>query len=203
MRIRTHTNPLSYTQRFEKIKSSEIFSKYSDTIVLEIGFGQSSFLLNYAKAHPQTLAIGVEARKKAVEAMQETVEAQKAACPNVHLVHGNGYLCLQDMFDDHSLNEMFIFHPDPWIKRRHQKRRLMSQEFLDVATHKLTHNGLIHISTDVAPLWQEIMDMFARNPQFVLRENHPFWIDYTTSWHEMCQKQQRQTFCATFSLIQK
>ncbi len=200
MRIRTHTNPLSYRQRFDQLDPLSIYSNYSGQLDLEIGFGQCSFIKNYAQANLSRLIIGVEVRKKAVELMQVQLLADNIQ--NAYLVHGNGYVCLQDMFLDHSLDNIFVFHPDPWVKQRHSNRRVINQDFIACAAQKLKSGGKIHVSTDVEFLWLEICDFFKAHDCFAKKDDDPFWeCYYMTRWDEISNEKQRKTAYATFCRI--
>jgi tRNA (guanine-N(7)-)-methyltransferase len=154
--------------------------------------------MSYAKNHPDRNVIGVEVRKLAVQVMQERLE--QTGINNIKLLHGNGTVCLSDMFADGLLDTIFIFHPDPWLKRRHNKRRLISDEFLTLAHKKLKVGGKMYISTDVKELWNDISKRIARQSNlFSVTNNDPFWANnYTTRWDELIKKKQRQSFCATF-----
>lgn len=185
-------------KRFEKINPSEMFGGNPTGIDLEVGFGQSSFVVEHAQRNPTRLVIGVEVRKQAVAHVQTIADASGAK--NVLLVYGNGTLCLEDMFHDEVLDTIFIFHPDPWVKRRHHKRRLINPAFITLCKTKLKVGGKIHISTDVQELWQEIIQTFNDfGNAFSSVNDDPFWItDYTTKWDAFSKSQQRKTFCATF-----
>lgn len=200
MRIRTHTNPLSCTQHFEKLDAIKIFPTFSGKLDFEIGFGQSSFIRNHAKNHPDTLVVGIDVRKKTFEVMQERVATE--GIPNIHLAFGNGSVCLNEMFADHSLDNIFIFHPDPWLKRRHLKRRLVSPALLLTAQQKLKVGGRVYVSTDVEPLWIEMLKTFEANPNFRQIEDDNFWTNYyQTRWDEIRKEKQRKTNFGTFELV--
>ena len=199
MRIRTHANPLSCTQHFEKIDTKKVFPEFSGKLDFEIGFGQSSFIRNHAQAHPNTLVVGIDVRKKTVELMQEKVAQENIQ--NIILAFGNGSICLNEMFDDHSIDNIFIFHPDPWLKRRHIKRRLVNPDFLLIAQQKLKPGGRIYVSTDVEPLWLEMSQTFQENTNFTKIDATEFWSNYyKTRWHEISQEKKRQTYFGTFEL---
>ncbi|MFA6526958.1 MAG: tRNA (guanosine(46)-N7)-methyltransferase TrmB [Candidatus Babeliales bacterium] len=186
------------TKRFEKIDPTALLGQEPTGIDLEIGFGQSSFVVEHAQRNPSRLVIGVEVRKQAVAHVQDI--ATKSGAKNILLVYGNGSLCLQDMFHDAALDTIFIFHPDPWVKRRHHKRRLINPAFIELCLQKLKPGGKIHLSTDVQELWQEIEATLAGFNQALTPVNDdPFWAtEYTTRWDDFSKRQQRKTFWATF-----
>lgn len=202
MRIRTHSNPLSCTQHFEKLDVAKIrpeLTEFDGKIDFEIGFGQSVFIRNHAKNHPNRLVVGVEVRKKTVEVMQERVDADNIR--NIHLVFGNGSVCLTEMFESRSLENIFIFHPDPWLKRRHLKRRLVNPDLLITAQQKLKNGGRIYVSTDVEALWIEMHKTFEENPNFTKVEDTDFWTNYYQNrWDDISKEKGRQTYFGTFEL---
>lgn len=201
MRIRTHTNPFSVTKRFEKIDPGSILPEFNGKLDFEIGFGQSAFIKEYAIQNSQNLVVGVEVRKKAVDLMQEKIVLD--CIKNVLLVHGNGGFCLQDMFEDSSLDNIFIFHPDPWLKQRHLKRRLINHELIELAQAKLKIGGKIHVSTDVLELWAEITRIFEAFSNFENQPDVEFWKTYQTRWDKISLEKNRPSRCTTFCLRKK
>jgi tRNA (guanine-N7-)-methyltransferase len=196
MRIRTHTNPLNYRQRFKKLNAYG-FSTSNTGINFEIGFGQETFILDYAQQHPTQLIVGAEVKKKAVTLMQGKIDARKIT--NLLVLHGNGHMCLEDMFDDHTLNNIFIFHPDPWMKRRHYNRRVINEHFLALVFKKLKPTGKLYISTDVESLWKYINEVIVANNKFTQADDPVFWQEfYATRWTDMCREKQRTIFYETF-----
>ena len=199
MRIRTHTNPFSCTQQFKKLEPKKVFPSFQGKLDFEIGFGQSSFIKDYATHNQDRLVVGIEVRKKAADIMAEKIKQENIN--NVHIVHGNGTICLQDMFTDRSLDNIFIFHPDPWMKKRHYKRRLINNKFLEIAQKKLKLGGKIHVSTDVESLWEQIISEFSRSTNFVQQKHDTFWKTYySTRWDDIVQEKNRKTFYSTFYL---
>ena len=172
MRIRTHTNPFSCQQRFEKQNWQKIWKKFNGKLDLEIGFGRGCFLLHYAQENPNRFIVGVDVRKRTVEILEDKIKERDI--PNIYPVFGNGAYCLEDMFEDKTIENIFIFHPDPWLKKSHHKRRLINQKFLEVVKSKLKNSGKIFISTDVEPVWTEIQETFSQNKSFIQKEDK-FW----------------------------
>ncbi len=199
MRIRTHANPLSCTQHFEKLDAKKVFPEFNGKLDFEIGFGQSVFIRNHAKSHPERLVVGIDVRKKTVEVMQERVKQDNIK--NIYLAFGNGSICLSEMFENSSLDNIFIFHPDPWLKRRHLKRRLVNPDLLITAKQKLKIGGRIYVSTDVEPLWAEMLKTFEENKNFIKVDDADFWTNYyQTRWHDISKEKSRQTYLGTFEL---
>jgi tRNA (guanine-N7-)-methyltransferase len=198
MRIRTHTNPLSCRQRFKKL-NEYIDPRSFSGIDFEIGFGQEVFILNYAKQHPTRLVIGVEVRKKAVDLLKKRLEQENIH--NVLVFHGSGNICIQDLFEDATIDTIFIFHPDPWLKRRHHNRRIVNQELLTIIADKLTPTGKLYLSTDVASLWTGIQQDIIDNTRLIQSHDYAFWETfYSTRWTQMCQEKNRHIFYGTFVL---
>jgi tRNA (guanine-N7-)-methyltransferase len=197
MRVRTHTNPFNYHERQERIDFKTIWPEFNGTLDYEIGFGRGVFLRNWAEKYPERYIVGAEIRKSVTDILKGRVE--KAGLNNTHLIHGNGEIILEDCFEDESLDTIFVFHPDPWFKKRHHKRRVVRPKFLEIAHKKLKKNGVIHVSTDVTPLWEGMVETFEADPNFVLDKDHSFWKDdYTSHWHEFGQRDGRDLNIGTF-----
>jgi len=198
MRIRTHANPFNCRHRFEKQDWNKIFPDFSGRLDFEVGFGRGIFLQNYAKENSDRCIIGVDVRTMTVELLSKKLKEENIA--NAYVVYGNGLICLEDMFKDESIDNIFVFHPDPWIKKQHLKRRVINSKFLEVAKNKLKKDGKVYISTDVEELWLEIADLFAANEFFVKTSDVDFWQKhYKTRWNEISEEKKRGEFFVTFA----
>ena len=192
-RIRTHANPLNIIQRLDHIDISKTVKDYV-ALNLEIGFGKGVFMSGFAKKYPDELIVGVEVRKLAVEIFNAN-HAIKNCCP----VWGAGQICLEDIIPNGSLKRAFIFHPDPWFKKRHHKRRVINDALIDSLESKMAPNGMVYISTDVYELYNDIMSVLLKkqNKQFISGDD--FWqTGYKTHWSQFSNKDLRSLFTATF-----
>jgi tRNA (guanine-N(7)-)-methyltransferase len=199
MRVRTLKNPFSCRQRYERPAWTDVFPTFSETLDVEIGFGTGIFLYNYAAMHQDRSIVGIEIKKKLVDCVQKNLKQR--ALNNVYAVWGNAVLTLEDMFADHSIDRLFIFHPDPWHKSRHHKRRLVNAPFLDLIHQKLKHHARLYLSSDVASLWTAMQSTIAANGSFKPIEDVDFWENkYHTRWHEIRNEKQRPFFCATYEV---
>jgi tRNA (guanine-N7-)-methyltransferase len=119
-------------------------------IDVELGCADARFLFELAPRFPERLFIGLEIRKPLVEEVNEA--AQRLGLPNLqaHFCHIN--VDLPSLIRDRSLARVFVNFPDPWFKRRHQKRRLMNDELVEVLHRKLRRDGELFFQSDVYDL---------------------------------------------------
>ena len=123
-RVRNHTNPFNYHETMEPIDFKSIFKDFNGKLELEIGFGRGVFLREYATRYPNRHIIGIDVRKQIADILKE--RTPKEAYPNLYICHGSGQRLIEDTIPDGSLERVFIFHPDPWFKAKHHKRRIIN-----------------------------------------------------------------------------
>ncbi|MFP4323127.1 MAG: tRNA (guanosine(46)-N7)-methyltransferase TrmB [Anaerolineales bacterium] len=138
-------------------------------LVLEIGFGHARFLTDLARQHPGWNLIGLERAHAPLAWAEETL--QKQSLPNIRLVNGEGLMALHCLFEPASLARVYINFSDPWHKKRHRKRRLITPEFLATLATRLQPGGDVYIATDIAQYAGEIGLALARTPG--LRNAYP------------------------------
>ncbi|BBM83783.1 tRNA (guanosine(46)-N7)-methyltransferase TrmB [Candidatus Uabimicrobium amorphum] len=114
-------------------------------VVLEIGFGPGTSLVEQAIAEPQTNFLGVEIHGPGVGSCLAGVA--KNNLQNVRVMRED-FMDVLPYIPDNSLQKIQIFFPDPWPKKRHHKRRLIQVEFVVDITYKLKSQGIIHLATD-------------------------------------------------------
>jgi tRNA (guanine-N7-)-methyltransferase len=128
---------------------------------LEIGFGGGEHLIWQAKAHPDVGLIGCEPFEDGVMKLIDAVERE-------HL--GNVRVCADDarpllrLLPDASLGRVFILFPDPWPKKRHHKRRIVSPSTLAEIARLLRPGGELRIGTDVDAYAAVILETALANP---------------------------------------
>ncbi len=115
-------------------------------VVLEIGFGMGKSLVEMAKAAPMLNFIGVEVHKPGVGAcislaIEEGVE-------NLKVYEHDAIEILADCIPESSVTTVQLFFPDPWHKKKHHKRRIVSAEFVGSIHQKLKTSGVFHMATD-------------------------------------------------------
>ncbi len=125
--------------------------------LLEIGFGMGDSLVDMAAAHPENDYIGIEVHRPGVGRLLSRVEEQGLG--NVRVFCHDAIEILKKQIADESLDRVLLFFPDPWHKKRHNKRRIVQTEFIEMIRAKLKPGGVFHMATD----WQDYAEwMMAR-----------------------------------------
>ena len=185
-RIRTHTNPLNIRQRITDVSVDELAEEYA-AIDLDIGFGRGRFMSSYANRHPDRFVVGVEVRKQMVLAFKE-----RYTLPNCLPIWGAAAICMEDAIRDASLSRVFVFHPDPWFKKRHHKRRVLNSHVLNLIQSKLMPGGRLYVSTDVTELYKDMLNLCQTYGNLDFVSDDPFWqTEYATHWSMFAENDQR------------
>lgn len=120
----------------------------NNPVALEIGFGMGASLVEQAKLYPNRNYIGIEVHRPGVGSL--LVRMKELQVTNIRVISHDAVEVLADMIPDQSLQLLQLFFPDPWHKKRHHKRRIVNQAFVDLVRQKLVTSGHFHMATD----WQ-------------------------------------------------
>lgn len=123
-------------------------------VVLEIGFGMGDSLFEMALADPNRNYIGVEVHRPGVGHLLHLAAA--AELKNLRVMSEDSVGILAHCIPAAALATVQIFFPDPWHKKKHHKRRLISSEFLTLIFSRLAPGGILHVATDWAPYAEAI-----------------------------------------------
>jgi tRNA (guanine-N7-)-methyltransferase len=129
---------------------------------LEIGFGGGEHLVHQAAGNPAVTLIGCEPFKEGVAKVLTAVETRGLA--NIRL-HPDDARPLLRALPDASIARAFVLFPDPWPKRKHVKRRLISPPFLAELARVLVPGGELRIGTDIPDYARTILMAMQATPQ--------------------------------------
>lgn len=115
-------------------------------VVLEIGSGMGETTAQLVAAQPDVNYLAVEVYKPGLA--QLMLRAEKLEVSNLRLLRGDAIVLLRDHVEPGSLDEVRIYFPDPWPKKRHHKRRLVQPESVELITSRLRPGGVLHLATD-------------------------------------------------------
>ena len=135
-------------------------------VALEIGFGNGENLLAMATAEPQTNFLGIEVHRPGIGHILQSVA--RAELSNLKIICADAVEVLQNNIADSTFERALILFPDPWPKRKHHKRRLLTAPFIEMLAHKMCSGGLLHLATD----WREYADSINN----VMGESHYFTV---------------------------
>ncbi|MCK4751809.1 MAG: tRNA (guanosine(46)-N7)-methyltransferase TrmB [Planctomycetes bacterium] len=142
----------------DKIDFKYIFGR-SAPVHIEVGSGKGTFLLNQAQAEPQINFLGIEWANKYYRHAVDRIGRWEIK--NVRIIRADAAKFLPEFVPDDSVDCFHIYFPDPWPKKRHHKRRLISHQNLEQLLRCLKQEGIIKIATDHAEYFQQIEAVLA------------------------------------------
>jgi len=131
---------------------------------LEIGFGMGQALLAWAERRPDWNLLGLEIYQPGIGALLLGVE--RLRLENVRVMEAAAEGVLEHRLGPASLDEVRIFFPDPWPKKRHHKRRLIQPAFVALLAERLRPGGLLWLATDWMPYAEWMAEVLADEPRF-------------------------------------
>ncbi len=152
---------IEFTQ--QEINLSEIFPK-SEKVIMEIGFGMGEATAIIAKNHPNNGYIAVDVHPPGIGKLLARIVENDLT--NLKVIEEDVHVVLQHMIPNESLDGIHLFFPDPWPKKKHNKRRIVNEGFLALIHPKLKNGGFIHIATDWVPYAISIQEVFAESNLF-------------------------------------
>lgn len=114
---------------------------------LEIGPGRGGFALDHAAAHPEIDLVCIETRRSDCELIRQ--RAARRGLANVMVLQGDAKLLVPRLFPPGSLAALYVHFPDPWWKKRHNKRRMVDVELAARMRGLLRPSGGVDFRTDV------------------------------------------------------
>lgn len=152
---------------FREATLDQIFSRPAP-LVLDLGCGDGSFLIEMAKRHPELNFLGTERLMGRVEKVARKIAREELT--NVRILRLETHYTVRWLLPAGCAQTIYVLHPDPWPKRIHHDRRLINPEFMAAIHRVLQADGELFVKTDDKPyfLWME--KVFTQCPQFSRHE---------------------------------
>ncbi|HEX9048163.1 MAG TPA: tRNA (guanosine(46)-N7)-methyltransferase TrmB [Verrucomicrobiae bacterium] len=131
---------------------------------VELGSGDASFLIEYARLHPERNFIGVERLLGRLQKLGR--KGRRGGLQNVRGVRIESAYFLKYLLPAHSATALHIYFPDPWPKVKHRRHRLINEEFPALARAALIPSGVVYLRTDDADYFQQMTEVFAAAREF-------------------------------------
>lgn len=151
--------------------------------VMDIGSGMGDTTISLAKCNPENDYLAVEVHTPGVGSMLRQIVLNNLA--NIRISNHDVVEVLQYQVPENSLDLVYVFFPDPWPKKRHHKRRLINESFLQTLKTRLKANARIFIATDWSDYANHIMEIFSQNRDYfnlagqIRTSPRPYWLPRT------------------------
>tara|TARA_B100001109_G_scaffold247395_1_gene237138 strand:+ start:371 stop:1087 length:717 start_codon:yes stop_codon:yes gene_type:complete len=183
----------------KKIKLSDILNK--KTIWLEIGFGGGEHLIHQARLYPDIGFIGCEPYQNGVAKLMAKLSANP--CQNIKLYDGD-VRNIFDVLEKNSVSKVFLLYPDPWPKKRHHRRRFVTQEFLIPLYEVMKPGSILRIATDIEDyVRQALLEVPNAGFQWLAKDASDWrtpWQDWVSTRYEIkALKERRTPYYLTFT----
>jgi len=138
-------------------------------LVVEIGFGMGKATAAIAYDNPEINYLGIEVHKPGIGRLLWEIE--RLGLKNIRIVEGDAVEILSKRIKDNSVSAFHIFFPDPWPKKRHHKRRLITRLFTDLLAAKLLDGAYIYMVSDWADYGDWALRELSSTPGLANRYN--------------------------------
>ena len=131
-------------------------------VVVEIGFGMGDATAQIAAGAPERDFIGIEVHVPGVGALLKKIDERQLG--NLRIFQHDAVEVLRDMVPPDSLAGIHVYFPDPWHKKKHNKRRLIQSPFVALLASRLAPGGYLHCATDWAPYAEQMLEVLGAEP---------------------------------------
>ena len=160
--------------------SLEEVASLAQPLWLEIGFGGGEHLAHIAQLHPDITMLGCEPYVNGIAGLLEHISEQELS--NIRIFTDDARLLI-DKLPDASLSRVFILYPDPWPKARHNKRRLVNTELLDMLARVMKPGAELRLATDHADYATWMLERLQAHLAFSWTAKNPEdWLNPPPEW---------------------
>ncbi|MBA4148701.1 MAG: tRNA (guanosine(46)-N7)-methyltransferase TrmB [Verrucomicrobia bacterium] len=168
-------------------------------VELELGAGDGSFFVQYAKLHPEHNFLGLERLLGRLRKIDK--KSQRAGLQNVKLVRLEASYFLEYLLPGKSITALHIYFPDPWPKRKHRKNRLVNEQFTELARKVMIPGGVVHLRTDDLDYFEQMNMVFDANPAFEKVETPAVLMEVKTDFERNFHLRGVATQAVSYRLI--
>ena len=157
-------SPRYVLEELESLKQLNKLFPNCDRFAIEIGFGDGDSLVRLASENPSTGFIGVEVYRPGVGRCLLSLDRENI--DDVRVCTFDARDVLTELSTEARLSEIFVLFPDPWPKRRHHKRRLVSADFVSVCARCLRSGGRFHFASDSQDYASQVLELLQADEDF-------------------------------------
>ncbi len=142
---------------------------------VELGFGKGRYLLDRAGQEPAARLVGVEVAGKYYRLVRQRM--RRRGLERVVLIRGEALYLMSAVLPAGFAAAVHVYFPDPWPKSRHQKRRLLDVETVDLVLALLAPGGRLFFATDHAEYGTLVEEVLGAHPGVAVRRRRRPWAD--------------------------
>ena len=165
---------------------------------VELGCGDASFLVEYARRHPDRNFIGIERLLGRLRKLDR--KGRRAGLTNLRGVQIESAYFLQYLLPPRSAAAVHVYFPDPWPKKKHRKNRLINAAFPRLAHGALAPEGRVYLRTDDGDYFGQMTDVFDACADFRKMETPAELSEFTTDFEREFHARGVQTLMAAYQL---
>jgi tRNA (guanine-N7-)-methyltransferase len=181
----------------EPLDLAELFPQ-SQPLEVELGCGDASFLVEYARQNPGTNFLGVERLLGRIQKLDR--KGRRLTLRNLRGVRIESAYFLQYLLPAGVARALHIYFPDPWPKKKHRHHRLVGEGFPALARNALPSGGVVYLRTDDADYFQQMNEVFGAAPFFESAVTPAGLAEITTDFERDFNAQGIPTLRAAFRL---
>ncbi len=156
-KIKEYSDVVVFNPESNKGKWHNLF-KNNNPIYLEIGMGKGKFIREHARRNPDINYIGCELSTSMCYKSAKEVDNLN----NLKILNYDAFK-LEDVFESGEIDKIYLTFSDPWPKARHEKRRLTTDNVLNIYKKLLSNDGIIEFKTDNRELFEYSVIQFTNN----------------------------------------
>lgn len=185
-RHRRHANPFTLRGPICVPQWADIFGRKAP-LAIDVGCGPGRFLVELARSFPHFNVLGLEIRQHLIDSALQM--AKDMQMQHVYALLANANLHLPTLVSPKSVGFLSINFPDPWYKKRHHKRRVVSAQWLMDLQCVLQKDADIYAMSDYLPIAQQMRQVFQAHPGF--ENQHPGALWPSASLHNLTSEREQ------------
>lgn len=165
-------------------------------VEIDLGCGDGSFLVAYARRHPERNFLGVERLLGRLRKLDR--RGRKLGLENLRGLRVEFGYFVRHLLPPESVAAFHVYFPDPWPKKRHHKNRTVNPEFPTLVWRILQPDGVIHLRTDHAEYFAQMREVFAAAAGFQAVPTPEELAEVLTDFEQGFRAQGLATHCAAY-----
>ena len=182
----------------ERIDLPKLFAA-AQPLEVELGCGDASFLVEYARRNPARDFIGVERLLGRVQKLDK--KGRRLGLTNMRGVRIESAYFLEFLLPPHCATALHIYFPDPWPKKKHRRHRSINEKFPALARNVLTPGGTVFLRTDDADYFSQMNEVFDAAKFFEKTETPSSLAEITTDFEREFNSQGIPTLRAAYTVL--